>query len=319
MHEPTTGRALGAAMRAVASEAWLSVVGMAVLLGRALLVLPAYAFFSALSALVVAGAVRRGGGLPEVLLSVAGIWGSPRARSIAVGLWLAGMLLWWALRVAWISGALPVLAARMAGSTVPQFSEGFAWRFARVLPAALVSLVLEVAGIAMVASAGVGAWALAGPAVRTGSATAFAFVAASGLASAVFVGALLHVLGDVTVARAAMAGEGPVDALVGAGGAVLRRPWALLVALLAVALATVLGTAAVQLGVGAFPGALRAARVAVLVPEMLLATLSAIVAAGAELWLLAAVGAIALGRQAEPEKRFSSLRSESVGMRPPSQ
>ncbi len=319
MQEPTTGRALGAAIRAVASEAWLSVLGMAVLLGRALLVLPAYAFFSALSALVVAGAVRRGGGLPEVLLSVAGIWGSPRARSIAVGLWLAGMLLWWALRIAWISGALPVLAARMAGAPAPSFSEGFVWRFARVLPAALVSLVLEMAGIAMVASATVGAWAVAGPAVRTGSGTTFAFVAASGLASAAFVGALLHVLGDVTVARAAMAGEGPVDALVGAGGTVLRRPWALLVALLSVALATVLGTAAVQLGVGSFPGAIRAARVAVLVPELLLAMLSALVAAGAELWLLAAVGAIALGRQAEPEKRFSSLRSESLGMRPPSQ
>ena len=78
-----------------------------------------------------------------VALSLAGVWGSPRARSIALGLWLGGLLLWWALRVAWIAGALPILASRMSAAPArPSFAEGAAWRFARVLPAAVFALAL---------------------------------------------------------------------------------------------------------------------------------------------------------------------------------
>jgi hypothetical protein len=294
---------------------------MAVVLGRGILAMPASAFVSAISALVLVGSVRRGGGLPEAVASVAGIWASPRARSIALGLWLAGLLLWWALRVAWVAGALPILAARMSGVPErPEFAEGAAYRFHRVLPAAGAALVLELAAYALVLSALAAAAALGATATRAGTPLAFAYVAAAGVASALFLGALLHVAGDVAVARAAMAGEGPLEALGGAARTVARRPAALVAALLAVAVATVLATASVQLAVGAVPGAFRGpSRLVFLVPEALLAALAGLVAAGAELWLLASLGALALSDQPVPDERRMSLRSESLGMRPPSQ
>ena len=321
MPQPTVGRALGAGMRAVAGEAWLAVLGMLVLLGRGLLALPASAFWGAVSAMVLAGAVRRGGGPGELVRSLAGVWASPRARSIAVGLWLAGLLLWWALRVAWIAGALPILAARMSGQpTRPAFAEGAAWRFARVLPSAAVALLLDLLAYAMVLAAILGAAAVGASSSRAGAPAAFAFVTAAALVAVLFLGAALHVLGDAAVARAAMAGDGPGAALGGAVRTLLRRPAALVAGLLAVAVATSVATGSVQLSVGAVPGVLRAgARGLFLVPEVLLATLGALVAAGAELWLLAVVGALALGGQPRRAERPSSLRSESFGMRPPSQ
>jgi hypothetical protein len=60
-------------------------------------------------------------------------------------------------------------------------------------------------------------------------------------------------------------------------------------------------------------------RMVLLFPEMLLSVLAALVAAGAELWRLSALGALALSPQSGRETRWMSLRSESLGIRPPSQ
>ena len=109
------GQALGAGFRAAAGEIWVAGLGMAVTLARGLLALPAVAVLTAFSWLTVVGAVGRGGGADEIAMSLARIGVSTRARSILLGLWLAGLLLWGALRVAWVSGAMPLLAWRLAG------------------------------------------------------------------------------------------------------------------------------------------------------------------------------------------------------------
>jgi hypothetical protein len=54
-------------------------------------------------------------------------------------------------------------------------------------------------------------------------------------------------------------------------------------------------------------------------PELVAAVLGALVAAEAELWRLSALGVLALAGQSCRETRPMSLRSESLGILPPSQ
>lgn len=299
---------------------------MAVTLARGLLALPAVAFLTALSWLTLVGAVSRGGGLDEIALSLARIGGSTRARSILLGLWLAGLLLWGALRVAWVSGAMPLLAWRLAGrrGEPPTFASGIAWRFHRVLPVAAAALLLGLAGQSMLLAGVVGAVAIAGPARVSSSPGVVAFVTAGALIAAIVIATSLSVLGDVAVARAGMAGEGPGRALTRAARSFLARPAAFLVAALAVWLATTLAVGSVQGFLGALAGILRGGPRALLVfPELALAVVAALLASAAEIWRLSAVGALALGdqpeRQPEREPRRMSLRTESLGILPPSQ
>jgi hypothetical protein len=322
VHRPTVGQALGAGFRATAGEIWVAGLGIAVTFARGLLALPAMAFLTALSWLTVVGVASRGGGLDEIGLSLARIGVSTRSRSILVGLWLAGLLLWGALRVAWVSGAMPLLAWRLAGrrGEPPTFAAGAAWRFHRVLPVAIAALVLGLAGQSMILAGVVGTVAIAGPAQVSSSPGVVAFVTAGALIAAIVIATSLSVLGDVAVARAGMAGEGPWLALTRAARSFLERPAALLVAVLAVWLATALAIGSVQGFLGALAGTLRGGPRALLVfPEMALAAVAAILASAAEMWRLSAVGALALGDQPEREPRRMSLRTESLGILPPSQ
>jgi len=316
------GQALGAGFRAAAGEVWLAVVGMAVTLARGLLALPATAFLAAVSWLTLVGALRRGGGIDEVLLSLFQIGGSTRARSIFLGLWLAGLLLWGALRVAWVAGAMPLLAWRLAGrqGERPTFAAGAAWRFQRVLPVALAALLLGLGGQLTLLAGLIAAVAIGAPAQGSSSPGVVAFVAAGALVAAAVLAASLSVLGDVAVARAAMGGEGPGRALTGAARSFLTRPAAFLVAVLAVWLATLLAAGSAQGFLGAIAGVLRGGPRALLVfPELALVAVAALLASAAEMWRLGAVGVLALGGQAEREPRRMSLRSDSLGILPPSQ
>jgi hypothetical protein len=320
VHGSTVGQALGAGFRAAAGEAWVAVIGMAVTLARGLLAMPAMAFLTALSWLTFVGAVRRGGGVDHVLLSLAHTWGSTRARYILVGLWLAGALLWGALRVAWVAGVMPLLAWRLSGGQgeQPTFAAGAAWRFQRVLPVAVAALLLGLGGQLMLVTGVIAAAGIRAPA--QGSPGVLAFVAAVALTAAAVLATSLSVLGDVAVARAAMGGEGPGRALAGAARSFLSRPSAFLVAVLAVWLATALAAGSVQGFLGAVAGSVRGGpRALLLFPEVALAVVAALVASAAEMWRLAAVGVLALGGQAEPDRRRSSLRTESLGILPPSQ
>jgi hypothetical protein len=217
---------------------------------------------------------------------------------------------------------MPILGWRLSGGRGPEprFSSGAAWGFGRVLPVAVVAVLFDLIGRLLVLAALLGAVAVGARIQGRGAAGAGAFVAAFALASSAFLGASLSALGEVAVARAAVAGEHPGTSLAGAIRSLLQRPAAFVAALLAVALASALATGSVQAFLGAAGGPGRGAPAGLLlVPELLLASLAALVAAGAELWRLSAVAVLALGGQPGREPRRISFRSESLGMRPPSQ
>ncbi len=316
------GRALGAGFRAVAGETWLVALGLCVTLFRGLLALPGTAFVVAVSWLAAREVLHRGGGLPGVLAVLAQAWAEPRFRSIAIGLWLAGVLLWGALRVAWMAGAVPRLAWRLSGGTgsPPSVTEGAVRRFEQVLPAAVVALLLDLVGKGMVLASILGVFAVGSRAQGSGSAGPAAFVAAMGLVTAAVLATSLSALGDVAVARAAMSGEDLLRSLGGGVRSFLSRPAAFLVVLLAVWLGSVLAAGSIQAALGVLGAAAHGGpRWLMALPDAVLAAAGALLAAGAELWRLAAVGVLSLAPQEGREKRWMSLRSESLGMRPPSQ
>jgi hypothetical protein len=316
------GRALGAGFRAVAGESWVAVLGMGVTVLRSALALPAVAFVVAVSSVAARGAVRRGGGPAAAIGAVLQAWEAPRFRSIAVGLWLAGVLLWGAVRVTWVAGAMPLVAWRLSGARggEPTFAQGAAWRFRRVLPVAVAALLLDFAGRAMFVLVSLGVLAVGARVQGRGNPGPAAFVAALALASSAFLAASLSALGDVAVTRAAMAGESVGQALRRGAGAFLARPAACLLVVLAVWLAAGLAAGSAQGVLTAFGSVVRGGpRMLLFLPEMLLAILAALVASAAELWRLSALGVLALAPHSGWEKRWMSLRSESLGIRPPSQ
>ncbi len=322
MPRPTAGTALAASLRAVREESWIGVAGMAVALLRGVLALPATAFVAAVTWLAVRQAVQGGARPAGVLAAVAGVWASPRARSIALGLWLAAVLVWGALRVAWVAGAMPAVAWRLSGRSGPRpaFSSGAAWRFSRVLPVAAVALLLDLAGRVLVLLAFASAFVVGMRVQAGGGSASAAFVAAFALTTAAFLGACLSVAGDAAVARAALGGEGPLQAIGGALLAVGRRPAAFLAAILAVAIGFALATGAVQAFLGVMASAAsRGPRSLALFPQAIFGVATAYLAALAEAWRLGALGVLALPAQSGEENRWMSLRSESLGMRPPSQ
>ncbi len=300
----------------------MAVLGMGVTVVRGALALPAVAFVGAVSSMAAREALHRGGGPAAALGAVLQAWASPRFLSIALGLWLAGVLLWGAVRVAWVAGAAPLVAWRLSGARgePPGFAQGAAWRFHRVLPVAVVALLLDLAGKAMVGLVSLGVIAVGARIQGRGAPGAAAFVAALSLAGAAFLAASLSALGDVAVARAALAGEPAGQALRRGALAFLSRPAACVAVVLAVWLAAGLAAGSAQGVLGAFGSIARGGpRMLLLFPEMLLAALAALVSAGAELWRLSALGVLALSPQSGRETRWMSLRSESLGIRPPSQ
>jgi len=301
----------------------MAAVGMGVTLARGLLVAPALAFFTALSWLTLVEAVGRGGGPREAALSVLHAWASStRARSILLGMWLGGVLLWGALRVAWVAGAMPLVAWRLAGERgeQPDFTSGLAWRFHSVLPTALVAMLLAAAGQLMVLAAAIAVVQVGARAQVSDSPGVLAFVAACALAAAVGLATSLSVLGDVAVARASLGGEGPSHALTRAARSFLARPAAFLGVVLVVWLATFLAAGSVQAFLGTLAGSVRTGpRAMFLFANLALTAAAALVASGAELWRLGAVGALALDGQDGREARPRNFRIESLGILPPSQ
>ena len=296
------GRALGAGVRAVWRERWLAAGGLAVALAHGALALPAWIFVSAAGWLGVQAALERDGGPLQVLAWALAAWTSPRVLALAAGLWLAGWLLSGALRVAWIAGAMPILAGRLSGTTAPHFHAGLAYRFAPAAGAAVVALALDLLGQTLVLATGLGALAVLPRAQGSAHPGAVAAVVAAAAVSAAFLSISLSVLGDATVVRAAVAGEGPGTAAMLAARRFLDRPAAFVAAALAVGLAALLAVGTLEsLGslatglVGGAPPLLLA------VPQLLIAALSGLLAAAAELWRLSALASLSLGgAQARP-------------------
>ena len=288
--------------RATGRSSWLVAPGLLVAFLRAALGWPAPVFALLLAREAVASQLSRGGiVLPGAIVSAAvQALTTPRALSILLGLWLAGLLAAAALRVAWVAGALPTLGRDLArgASPDPAFADGVAFRFAPLLRTALLGFAVELAAQlyawCIYLSAAVLAWRGGGT-----HPLGAALLGALALTSAVAAPIAAALVADAALARTALSGDLPARALAEGGRRVLARPGAFLLSafVLAVASAAIVGSAdamkTAALGVASGAPALLAVG-----PRLVATVISAGVAALLDLWRLGTVAALACGEEA---------------------
>jgi hypothetical protein len=298
---PTFAAALGQGVRAAAREAWLVPVGAVVAAVRRAALWPAFAVLgtvllrAAVSALAEApldpAAPFRG-----ALVALA----STRLEALVAGLALAGVLLGAALRVAWLSGAIPALGLALAGAPrAPRFAAGVAYGLPRVLAAAALGVAAEIGAGAFGVTLAVAALRTAARLPETGAVHAVSAVAAAcalALVLALAVPIVASVAADAAVARAALRGEGPARAFAGAVRRLLARPGSLVLGGLAFALAGVAARLSVEAMGGAMLGFASGAPPSLLFgPQLMLGALAAFAAAALDVWWLATVASFACG------------------------
>jgi hypothetical protein len=298
---PTLRAAIGTGWRAASAQPWLIAVGLVVAGARRILGLPAIAVALALVARAAMQGVRDAPFRPDApFRAVAEAVASPRFLALVAGLWLAGALLGAALRVAYLAGALPTLAAGLAGEEAGprRFAVGVAYDLPRVLGAALLGFVADLAATGFGAAIGLGALQITLHAFEHGGSVLLAAAVAFALTVAFAVSLLVSVLADAAVARAAIVGEGPAEAFAMAVARVGRRPAAFLVAAIFFALLAAAAAASVEAGGSAILGFAVAAGPVLLGPQAMLAVASALVAAAVDLWSLGTIAALACADQA---------------------
>ncbi|HYD41740.1 MAG TPA: hypothetical protein VEB43_13010 [Anaeromyxobacter sp.] len=289
---PTLGESLRLAAAAFRQEAWLAPLGLLVTGARRMAGWPALwaAWILAWRAAASAAAQEPGSLLAPVEGALAMI-ATPRFLGVVGGLWLAGALLAAALRLAWIAGAVPALGAAMAGRPrgTAWFVEGVAEGFGRVLPAAVLGLVLELTGTFFSAALVLASALLLGNQGSPGTAAVFGLAAATALALvvALAVPLALSTAADALVARAALLREAAAPSLAAVVRRFLARPGTFLVGAM---LFGAIGMA-VQLAVSAFGGittgfAVEAPALLRLGPELMIGALAALLAGVIDLvWL----------------------------------
>lgn len=295
MSGPTVRAALGLGWRAAARNAWLAPVGLVAALARTALTAPALAFAWFLAADAVARHLREDPRPAALLGAVLGVLTAPRAAALLAGLWACGALLAAAVRLAWLSGALPTLGRTLSGqsSAEPLFARGVAYAFPRLAGTALLAWLLEMLGAAFSWAVAMGALAITVRARAIGAGPGAAAAVAAALTCAVAVPLLLAAVADAALGRAALLGEDPGRALGRAVLRVARRPAAFLLASLAVALFGVLAAGTVQGLATAATGFARAQAAWLLLgPDMVVAVVAALVAAWVELWRLGATAVL---------------------------
>lgn len=296
MPPPTLGAAIATGWRAVSAQRWLVAVGLVVAGARRALELPAVVVALALVVRAAAEGLRAAPFQPDApVRAVLAAVTTPRFLALAAGLWLAGALLGAALRVAYLAGALPTLAAALAGEEAGprRFAASVAWDFPRVLGAAVLGFFADLAATSFGAVIGLAALRISLHAVANGGSALLAAAVAFALTLAVAVSLLVSVLADAAVTRAAIAGERPVEAFAAAAARVGRRPAAFLLAAIVFALLAAAGAASVQAGGSAVLGFATAAGPVLLGPQAMLAVASALVAAAVDLWSLGTIAALA--------------------------
>lgn len=298
----TLRSALRLSASAVRREAWLLALGLVVAGARRIATWPAVWAGVVLLVRGAMGAVlARPGDLAAPLDGALATATSSRFVGLVGGLWLSGALIAGALRVAWISGALSTLGARMAGA--PQgaagFAGGVAQGFARVLPAAVLGVVLELTGALFAATLVLASVLLLGHHGAAGGARVVGLSAATALALvlALLVPLALSTAADALVARAAVVVEGTGATLAAVAGRFRARPGAFLAgamlfgaAGLAVQLAVqVLGNVATGFAQGAAP-------LVLLGPQLMIGAAAALLAGVVDLVWMGTVAVLAAGR-----------------------
>jgi hypothetical protein len=289
-------QALAMGARATGRQSWLVAPGLLVAFLRSALGWPVPLFVLALLRSGVAARLHDTGLRPPALLDGAiEALTAPRPLLVLAGLWVAGLLISAALRVAWVAGVLPALGNDLSRSSRHDsgFAEGLAFGFAPLLGTAALGFTLEVAAqlyalcvylasVLVALKGGGGQPALA------------ALLAAAALTSAVLAPVLASLVADAALARTALSGDSPSRALAEGARRVLVRPGAFLLSafVLGVAAAFVLGTAqAVEtaaLGVASGAPPLLAVG-----PRLMATTLVAALATLLELWRLGTIAALA--------------------------
>lgn len=295
---PTFATALGLGLGAAWRNAWLVAAGFAVGLVRQLAGWPA---------LAVAGVLLSEGALQAARASPFDAWAplagalavasAPRFVGLVAGLLLAGGLLGGALRLAWLAGAFPTLAADVAGARdgAPRFAAGVAYGLPHVLAAAMLGLVADLAATGFSLAVALAALQV-GLAEWGGATLPVAALAALALSAAVAVPIALSVATDAAVARAAVRGEGPARAFAGAARAFLARPGSFLLLAMTFGFATFLALSSVDALGGAvvsYVGIRTPA--AVLGPQLMVGAAAALAVAALELWRAGALAALACG------------------------
>jgi hypothetical protein len=223
---------------------------------------------------------------------------APRFVALVGGLAAGGLLCGAALRVAFLAGALPTLAAGAAGAREARFATGVAYRTPAVLAAAVLGVVLDLAAAIL-------SWTLLLAALRVtvhvaGGAGSPALAAAVALAAVIALAVpVAHAaVADAAVARAGAAGEGPGAAYAGATRRFLARPGSFVLGALVFGALAAFAPAAVEAFGGGITGIVSGA------PPLLLAAPSAIVglaaaaiAAALDLWWLGTVASLALAEE----------------------
>lgn len=283
-------------LRALTRQAWLTGVGLLVALARRGLGWPALLVGGLLVLRGAVGGARLAPLSPGAPLAGAAlVLGSPRVVALLLGLWLAGVLLGLALRLAWLAGALPTLAAALgpAPDPSPRFADGVAHLLPRLLPVALLALLMELGGAGFAAVLALAAVRLAPAGAVAGQAWLAAPVALA-LTLALVVPLALSVVADAALVRAAVRAEGPLAALAGAVERFVRRPAVFLLGGLLFAAASLAGGLALgSFGSAATGFAPGAAPLVLLGPQLMLGALGLVVAAATELWWLASLTALA--------------------------
>lgn len=301
---PTLGIAIKVAFSAFRREAWLAALGLAVSGLRRALRWPALAVAWALVAQGALAGVRA-----EPLDPLAAVHGalavatSSRFLGLIGGLWLAGLAAGGVLRVAWIAGALPSLGAAMVGAPrgAGGFAAGVASGFHRVLAAAMFTLLLELSGGIFSVTLLLAALRITFHAGGSGAGPSLAAAVALAATLAVAVPVALSAVADAAVARAALLGEGPAEALAGAIRRFLARPGTFVLAALAFGAAAIgmplvvqsAGTLATGFASGAPP-------LVLLGPGLMLAALAALVATVVDLARLGTLAVLACAGEGAP-------------------
>jgi hypothetical protein len=297
---PTVAQAFSAGARAALRSAWLAAPALVVALGRTAL---AWAPLVTALALARGGAAARlaaGAGPRGAVAGAALALTAPRSFAILAGLFAAGAILAAALRVAWLAGALPVVGAHLAGAPPERrFAAGLAYGSPRLLGTALVAFLVEALGQAMALAWVVGTLALSARRLGGGAPFLPALLVAGSCAAAVLALVAAPLVADAALARAALAGDSPGQAVWNAALRFARRPAAFLALALALGFVGLAVTASLHAASSAALGFGRGAPAALLVPPQLMTTvLGAAVAAVLELWRVGALAALACSPEA---------------------
>jgi hypothetical protein len=298
---PSLGSSVRLSLAALRREAWLAALGLLVTLARRAVPLPALGAGGALLLRAGISAARAAGSPAAALDGVLAMAASPRFLGIVGGLWLAGAVASGALRAAWVAGALPVLAGAMGGAPrgSAAFVEGFARGFVRVVPAAVLGLVLRVSGLLFGAALVGGTLLVASRLQGSEGAAALAGAGALALTLAVAVPLGLATASDALVVRAALTRERLAESLAGVARRMASRPGAFLLGALLFGAAAAAVAIAIQAAGGLATGFTGNAPASLLLgPELMIAAAAALGAAVVDLAWLGTLAALGAGRAA---------------------